>query len=268
MGAAISSTGELSTFSLVTGIIGIVSFSFTAGILIKVVWVNVTTLGEAPHQVHTYLTTLRTELLEERASLKSIRKGMKKHQRLCRQENRRDLSGMALNDVSLRTMDDSVRTLMKRFRDLEKPFLQPGEEGINHAARPRKRSGSISPYYKHAAYGSPRRKSRPRSRSNRRSNYAKEKDDSDGDDDAYWAQKIKYDDFTIVKRFRWLTHKSEAQSLFETLSRVQIRRVALQVGGLTMMMNLYVTETSQMQDTIQRIDESVSRPTRVRRPDT
>lgn len=268
MGVSVSSGAKISEFSFTTGVIGIVSFAFTLGTFIKVVWVNLETLGEAPHEVHSYLTNLRTELLEEKASLKTMRKGRRKQQRAWRNGNHDDMSGMELDEVSLRTMDDAVRGLIKRFRALEKPFLEPGEAGIgdasNHRKRSRRRNSSLSPpYYNHAAYSSPPEK-RPRTRSRARSRTGKDQIDEEAEEEAYWAQRIKYADFTLFKRFRWLSSKSEAQYLFETLSRVQIRRVALQVGGLTVGMHTYGSETLELREAVQRMDERAGRGSNAR----
>ncbi|KAI6804549.1 hypothetical protein KC361_g66 [Hortaea werneckii] len=81
MGIYLSTTAT-SPFFLTSGIIGFVSFAFTLGTFIRVLWSNFSTLGEAPHEVHTYLTNLRTELLEERANLKVMKKMCKKHHRM------------------------------------------------------------------------------------------------------------------------------------------------------------------------------------------
>ena len=268
MGVVVSSPVPTSAFFLTSGIIGIVSFVFTVGTFLRVAWVNIETLGEAPHQVHSYLTTLRTELLEEKASLKGMRKGLRKHQRLCQRYDSYDYSGMELNEVSLRTMGDNVRQLIKRFRELEKPFLEDGERGIrdypNHRTRARRRNSSVSPpYYTHAAYGSP-----PEKRSRTRNNHDRDQIDEETDEDAYWAQRTKYGKYTLKCRFRWLTHKGEAQTLFDTLTRVQVRRIALQVAGMTVAMHGYGTQTLELRDTVRRIDQRVNRMAGVRRSDT
>ena len=47
MGVVVSTTATTSPFFLISGIIGMVSFAFTLGTFIKVVWANLTTLTEA-----------------------------------------------------------------------------------------------------------------------------------------------------------------------------------------------------------------------------
>lgn len=82
-------------------------------------------LTSSPHEVHAYLTNLRTELLEERASLKGMRKGMRKHRKTMWYETGRSVVGMELDDITLKTMNDDLRHLIKRFKALERPFLEP-----------------------------------------------------------------------------------------------------------------------------------------------
>ena len=208
MGIVISKDTPTSPFFLATGIIGIISFGFTLGTFFKVVWVNLETLSEAPHEVHSYLTNLRTELLEEKQSLKNMRKGMRKHRKMQRKEDGGSMVGMELDEVSLKTMNDAIRILIRRFRELEKPFLEPGQPGIgdaaNHRKRARRRNSSLSPpHYDHAAYQSPPEKS-VRARSRARSNYDRDKEDyaeDEVEDDAYWAQRVNYCRFTLGRDF-------------------------------------------------------------------
>ena len=270
MGVVVSSQSATSPFFLTSGIIGFISFAFTLGTFFRVVWVNLETLGEAPHEVHTYLTNLRQELLEEKASLKILKK-FAKHRRKGRIGDKGhetpaldEYLSIELDEVTIRTMSDSVRHLIRRFKEVEKPFLEPGEEGIsdsmNHR-RSRKRGQSGSPYYEHSAYGSPLEKG---GFDRRRSNHDRDRDKED-DDDAYWAQRVSYCKFTLGKRFQWLTRKSEAQQLFETLSRVQTRRIARQVGGIAVMMHENGNALFEAEDKIARIDERMSRFVGVRR---
>lgn len=265
MGIVVSKTA-LSPFSLTTGIIGLVSFVFTLGTFFKVVWVNLETMSEAPHEVHGYLTGLRTELLEEKASIRVMRKQAKQYHRSMRKSDRESLLGIELDDVTLKTMGDQVRSLIKKFKELEKPFLAPGSEGIgdwkdhNHRNR-RRRDSSVSPY-EHSAYASPPEKDQGNGSGRERGRRPAAGDD---DDDIFWAQRTQYAKFTLRRRFQWLTRKAEAQSLFETLSRVQIRRIARQVGGMSMLMHEYGGRTVEMEESVRNIDDRTRRIVGVRR---
>ena len=92
-----------------------------------------------------------------------------------------------------------------------------------------------------------------------------DKRDKEDEEDAYWAQRVSYCKFTLRKRFQWLTRKSEAQQLFETLSRVQTRRIARQVGGIAVMMHENGNALFEAEDRIARIDDRMSRFVGVRR---
>ena len=176
-----------------------------------------------------------------------------------------DTVGIELDDVSLKTIGDTLRSLIKRFRDLERPFLEPGEPGINDSARAHKRkssrrnrsrntSSSPSPWQGHGAYYPEKPSRRSRSKSD-----ARKAIDDEVEEDAYWAQRCKYANFTLGRRLKWLTCKAKAQDLFATLSRVQIRRIALQVGGLAVWINQNGPGTLETRESIRRIDERVGR---------
>ena len=173
--------------------------------------------------------------------------------------------GIELDDVSLKTIGDTLRSLIKRFRDLERPFLEPGEPGINDSARAHKRknsrrnrsrntSSSPSPWQGHGAYYPEKPSRRSRSKSE-----ARKAIDDEVEEDAYWAQRCKYANFTLGRRLKWLTCKAKAQDLFATLSRVQIRRIALQVGGLAVWINQNGPGTLETRESIRRTDARVGR---------
>lgn len=267
MGITISAPLPTSPFFLVTGIIGIVSFTFTLATFFKVIWTNIETMTEAPHEVHAYLTNLRQELLEEKHSIRVMRRGMKSYQRLCKREGREDLLGVELDEVTLKTMGDSIKRLIRSFKDLERPFLEDGEGGIsdeinNQRGNRRRNSSSDPPRYSHGAYASPPEKHRSRSEYDREGDLVKDKE---RDDDVFWAQRTDYADFTFMRRMDWVRKKPQARELFETLSRVQTRRIARQVGGMAIGMHQYGQSTMELKDMVQRVDERVNRVVGVRR---
>lgn len=266
MGIIISTT-RYAPFALVTGIIGIISFVFTLGTFLKVLWINFETLGQAPHEVHAYLTNLRTELLEEKASIRLMRKQCKKY----RGRGADALLGPELDDQTLKTMGDTVKYLIKRFKALEKPFLVEGSEGIadweKHRRRRKTRDDSSSPYYEHAAYArghahdnSDRRKSRGSDLERRRGRSQHPEEDDDAE--TFWAERQQYKHFGLACRLAWLSRKSEAQDLFSTLSRVQIRRIARQVGGMTVAIHDHAMAQEQA---LRRIEDRMSNIVGVRR---
>lgn len=269
----ILSTTRYAPFAFISGIIGIVSFVFTLTTWLKVLWTNFETMGQAPHEVHAYLTNIRTELLEERASIRTMRKQCKKYHKQVRQNGGDTLLGMELDDATLKTMGDTVKYLMRQFQDIERPFLEPGSDGIanfdkHERQRRRRKNSSISPYYEHSAYASPttekgdRARSRTGSRGRRR---AQQQEDEEDDAETYWAQRTQYRKFGFACRFAWLKKKSQAQDLFATLSRVQIRRIARQVGGLSMLVHQYGGATARTEEMLMRIEDKLSNIVGVRR---
>ncbi|TKA33248.1 hypothetical protein B0A50_00801 [Salinomyces thailandicus] len=282
MGIYLSTTAT-SPFFLTSGIIGFISFAFTLGTFLRVLWTNFETLGEAPHEVHAYLTNLRTEILEERASLRAMRKLCKKHHRLVSLAGGvgRVDSGVELDEVTLRTMGDVVKQLLRKFKELERPFLEDGEWGVagvegreeRRRRRRRREERSMSPSWNEKGGGGDRSRSRTEhERGGRRlSRYGMERyeddDQDDPDGERFWAQRVRYADYGFGRRLRWLYKKPQAQQLFETLSRVQLRRMARQVGGLSVLVHEYGGSTLHVQEAVRRIDERVARVVGVRRVD-
>lgn len=197
-----------------------------------------------------------------------MRKGMKRHKRLMQRADGGHYVGMELDDVSLKTMTDFLRQLSKKFKEIEGPFLAEGEAGLsdakNHRKRARRRNSSLSPpHYDHAAYSSPPEKGSRRRSTNR--DVEDHGDDKDADEDAFWAQRTHYSKFTLRKRLVWLRKKGDAQQIFESMMRLQTRRVARQVGGMALLMHEYGGGTIELNETVRRIDERVSRVVGVRR---
>ena len=87
------------------------------------------------------------------------------------------------------------------------------------------------------------------------------------DDDRFWPQRVNYKRYGLKCRFKWLGRKADAQQLFETLSRLQTRRTARQVGGIAIMMHEYASRMSSFDDTMNRIDDRLQNVVGVRRVD-
>jgi hypothetical protein len=267
MGLVVSTTAT-SPFFLISGIIGMVSFAFTLGTFFKVVWKNLATLTEAKHEVHSYLTNLRQELLEERTSLRFLKKACKKRTKSRDSRYGRDVEDyldLQLDAATIKTMTDAVRHMIKQFQALEKPFLEPGEEGIQQATndsggnrRSRRRGDSSSPYYTHEAYRSSTYEKRARGPHN---------DDHDDDGDVFWPQRVRYCDFTLHRRLQWLRRKGDAQRLFGDLSRMQTRRTARQVGGIALILNDFAGTMARLDESLGEIEDRLQCVVGVRRFD-
>lgn len=264
MGVVISTNSTLAPISLASSIIGFVSFAFTLATFFKVVWINLETLSEPAHEVHTYLNILREELLEERASLRGLKKVSKKKARPSKRvpPELRDLLALELDEVSLKTMQDNIRHLIRQFEQLESHYLEGHEEGIKQAKKRSRRKTDVSPspHYEHSAYASPPRGEK-RTRSEEREN------DRRVEDDLYWAQRVRYARYDLGRRMRWIYDKPTAQTLFGTLSRLQTRRIARQVNTIAVMMGELGPSIFEAQDSMSRMDDRLSRVVGVRRVD-
>jgi hypothetical protein len=191
------------TISTASNIIGFISFGTSLGTLVRVLWDELTTLFDAPTQVHFALSNLKEALYEEQDAVKRL-------VRIQRRRNRRRGSagsgrdgyekgatrladGTDAGGMDIRIMQQSIHMLCQRFTKIEKPFLQQGQ---------------VDP-----------RRGR-----------------SDGWDDAETATRYTdegfehdYCDMTLGLRFRWLRTKGEVNTLWTLLNRFQLRRIAREV---------------------------------------
>jgi hypothetical protein len=119
-------------------ILGFLSFAFTLATVLRVFWTNLSTLGNAHREVPEALATLKQELYEEREYLKLARQrenvelrgggsgAYRRHHSRSRKRPRYERSlTSADGGKPIRLMNDNMRTLCRRFKALEKPFLRP-----------------------------------------------------------------------------------------------------------------------------------------------
>ena len=259
MGVALSSNSTESPFAFAGGVIGIISFAFTVGTFVRVMWINLHTMFEAPQQVHGYLLSLRTEIYEEKAYLKMIRRQCRKWHRSASKDKSASLMGIGLDEMSIKSMNETVKMLMKRFQEMERPFLSSEDaasvEELKHRGKNgngRRKSGSGSQYYEHAAYGLP---------GDRRKRLSRDEED----DGPFVPLPALYGNFSFAHRLAWIRRKGEAQQLWEDLSRIQIRRMGRQVTAMSVLMDDFGGVTSQIQDDVGRIDQRMNNIVGVRR---
>ncbi|KAI5367333.1 hypothetical protein Slin15195_G024600 [Septoria linicola] len=258
MGIVISTT-QYAPFPLVTGIIGIISFVFTLTTWLKVLWTNFETMGQAPHEVHAYLTNIRTELLEERASIRLMRKQCKKYHKQVRQDGGDSLLGMELDEATLKTMQDAIKYLIRRFQDIERPSLEPGGDGIaewekHERQRRKRRNDSVSPYYEQLLMH--RRPTKKAAGPNQ------EPEVGEG------AEVSKTRVTMMMPRHSGRKEENlKLRDLFATLGRVQIRRIARQVGGLSVLAHEYGAMTDRTESMLRRMEDRLTNIVGVRRID-
>ena len=109
--------GSLPKISYASVVVGFISFAFTFFTFLRVFWATILTLWSAPREMTAYLDNLRSELHEERAYFRAM---LRRHRSRSR-GRRRDSVHDDLAVIKL--LNDSVKNLMRRFKDLEAPFL-------------------------------------------------------------------------------------------------------------------------------------------------
>lgn len=256
MGVTFSTPVQTGPVFFAGTIIGFISFAFTVATWLRVFWENINTIFAAETEIHAYLSNLRIELYEERASLRQLRRhnrefghsshGKAKGRSVCR-----------LDDVTLRSLTEVVRRLTKRFKKLEQPFLRQ-----NDAAGRRRPRESGYPYARESGSWEDDIKG-GRREARRKSRHVDEDDDEDDDD----ISGNDYCDITPAKRFVWLRRRSEAISLTESLSRVQTRRIARQVGEVTVALYQYGAMIEDIRDDLEDVTGRLNRVVGIRRVD-
>lgn len=255
MGVAVSSHSALAPISLASTIIGFVSFAFTVTTWLRVFWQNLNTLFEAESEIHAYLSNLRIELWEERSSLRKIRKHNKDfgHSTHGKGKGRTKLR---LDDATLKSMQDIMRHLTRTFKRLEQPFLEPNPTPV-------RRRDPTDPYARESGGWEDDVKT---ARGARRHYRARRDEDDDDDDDEGWSG-MQYCNITLGKRFVWLRKRSEAISLMENLTRVQTRRIARQVGEISIALYEYGAIIEDVRDDTEAVSSRLNRIVGIRRVD-
>ncbi len=96
-------------------IVGFVSFAFTIFTFLRVFWDSIQTMWSAPKELPRLLDNVRTELYGERAYFKNAIKQARSKSR----SSIREPEEM----TPLSILNDSIREMMRDFRDMETPFL-------------------------------------------------------------------------------------------------------------------------------------------------
>lgn len=99
-----------------SSIVGFASFAFTFFTFLRVFWESIMTMWAAPREVRGYLDNLRSELYGERDYFKAATKSSKSKGKGVSRSH---------HDVGpLKILNDSVKHLMHKFKNLEEPFLR------------------------------------------------------------------------------------------------------------------------------------------------
>ncbi|GAM83122.1 hypothetical protein ANO11243_011080 [Dothideomycetidae sp. 11243] len=248
----VSSHGTLLPISLASTIIGFISFAFTLATFFRVFWANLSTLSHADSESKSILSTLRTELDEERLSLREL----KRHQR-ARGPNHADLvDGPKLDYAALENLQVALRRVARRFDEIERPFLVSDAELDERRAvrrdelRQRRRTRS-------------RRRGRGRTTSDAEKVYLS---DDEGEEDVLYVEDL-YSTVTLVQRWTWLQTRGEAVKLLDSVNRLQTRRIARQVGEIACVLHGYRASIDEVRHGVAVAEDRLSRVVGLRRID-
>ena len=301
MGITISHT-NYAPLSLVSTILGFVSFTFTLATLLKVFWSNLGTFSAAPREIQDYLSGIKQGLLEERRHLRRVRKRMKSVKRDRshgpgvrsggggggsdreggvagrrkstgrRSEGERskrapmffdrDIQSMrsAGEDEALKTMRNVVRDLIAKFRSIEHPFLKPElqhGDAQHHWSSPVYEADKKQPPHVHT----------PQSPS--QGYYYHSDDDSPSAQHMHSTNRLGHEYRTCGFRERWLwvRRKAAVLDLMQTLSRLEVRRTAHEVGAVFSMVCNVGRDMEDLHDVLEGIEGRLNRVVGVRRVD-
>ncbi|KAF2820598.1 hypothetical protein CC86DRAFT_304452 [Ophiobolus disseminans] len=284
MGVTISHT-NYAPISLVSTLIGFVSFAFTLGTFLKLFWSNLGTFAAAPHEINDYLSSLKQGLLEERRHLRRVRRRLKSvkrdqshgpgarsasdddYQREGHAKKRwnsgktgrkrgrmhfdRDIQSMRSSgeEEALRVMRVTVKDLIKSFRELEQPFLKAEYQQQD----PAHWSTQHSPFYP---------EKRPQ-------HHANSDDDSPGASHMHATNRLGHEYRTcgFKERWVWVRKKAAVLNLSSVLSRVEVRRTAHEVGEVLSMVCNIGRDLEDLRESLDGVEGRLNRVVGVRRVD-
>ncbi|KAL8656466.1 MAG: hypothetical protein Q9210_000259 [Variospora velana] len=101
-------------------IVGFTGFAFTFFTLVRVFWDSIQTMWSAPKELRQLLDNVRTELYGERAYFKNAIKQARSKSKSSTRED------PEITPLSI--LNDSIKTMMRDFREMEAPFLADAED--------------------------------------------------------------------------------------------------------------------------------------------
>lgn len=267
MGITLSTASAINPLSFASTVIGFVSFALTLSNWLKLFHNSIITLFQAESEIHAYLGRLRIELWEEKASLRRLRQHNKDFSRTQHGTVKEQLK---IDDYTLQNMQDVIERLTTRFKTLEEPFLE-----LPHQPHKilKKRHRIDDTYTRESGWEDDHKQSKqsiqsiipsPQSTREDLNDNDDETDENDCDRDSLWSGND-YCNITISKRFAWLKHRPEAVKLTESLTRVQTRRIARQVGEISLALYQYSNTVQGVKHQIESINVELGRIVSIRR---
>jgi hypothetical protein len=294
MGITISHT-NYAPISLVSTLIGFVSFAFTLGTFFKVFWSNMGTFIAAPQEINDYLSNLKQGLLEERRHLRRAKRRLKSTKRdqshgpsvrspseddyekgysshggkRRSREGRRSRGrggkrGQMHFDRSIQSMQsageqEALSVLRVTVRDMIKSFRELEHPFLKPEYQKQDSSQwstSPSPYY-------PEKHPFPQ--------YGNDYPHSDEDSPA--AQHMQstnrlgheYKNCGFKERCLWVRRKAAVVNLNAVLSRVEVRRTAHEVGEVLSMVGNIGRDLDDLRRSLDGVEGRLNRVVGVRR---
>ena len=103
------------SISIASIIVGFISFAFTFFTFLNVFWESIMTMWAAPREIRGTLDNLRSELYGERDHFKEALRSSK---------SKKSATRSHADTGALKLLNDTVKYMLRRFRDLEEPFIQ------------------------------------------------------------------------------------------------------------------------------------------------
>lgn len=216
MGVTVSTHSSLAPISLASTIIGFLSFVITAATLLRVSWDNLQTFWSAPTQINDMLGNLKAGLYEELGHLRKVCRDRRRRRRSSSGPHKdRGKDGArvsrgerheASTDRTLFLLRDTIKHMIRNFRNLERPFLE----------------------YEHAQ----KRAVRRRMQDNDWDTEGLRDEHLDQDDDSFTRSEYRKCGFR--ERVIWLRTKYQVVDLMDALQRIQTRRIAKEMGDMTL----------------------------------
>lgn len=297
MGITVSHT-NYAPLSLVSTILGFVSFTFTLATLLKVFWSNLGTFGAAPEEIQDYLSNLKQGLLEERRHLRRVRRRLKSvkrdtsHGRGARSDSDDAGGGVHYSD-GYRGNGGRKRSKRRRSSGEARGGGKRGPRHFDRTIQSLRSAGEdealsvmrttiLDLIKTFRAIEQPFLKPEYRTQdsahwsTNTPSPYPPEKTAySYSDDDAFSAQHLhsthrfghEYRKCGFKERWLWVRRKAAVVNLQQMLSRVEVRRTAHEVGEVLSIVCNVGRDVEDLRSALEGVEGRLSRVMGVRRVD-
>ena len=294
MGVTVSHTA-FSPLSMISTIIGFISFTFTLATLLKVSWSNLATFNAAPEEIKDTLSSLKQGLLEERRHLRRVRKRLRNvrrdqsHGPSARSDSEEyhgeygsGKTGNESRKRSRRGRGGGKRRTMHFDRDMQS-MRSSGEEEALSVMRVTIRDLSqkfrdleypfLKPEYQsqNSAQWSTQSSPFPSEKSTYAAQYYPHSDDDDSPPASHMRNSnrlgLEYANCDLQRRWLWVRRKADVINLSTVLSRVEGRRTAHEVGEVFSMVSDIGRDVEDLRGVLEGVEARLNRVVGIRRVD-